>query len=632
VTNRHAVSIFASVVATALVLWFLWKTDDEPSVATPPPAAPPAQRANDAALQRSTAGTPVDTNAAPDRIAGASREPDVAPLPDDRRMLRGTLVVTDAANTRHERTNGSMRLDAVTPLDANAASVDEVVAKVNDGRWEAIVPRRATEFSVENLVLDGRPARCDDTPKLTADDTPIELRARWFEPLRLRVLGSDTGADLTDIRVVQMGDWMRAQCPHPGTADILPVLAHATSPLLVPHAQRLEEQRFWVHAPGYAWNQINLNTSERGERLLQLVPGGDVDVTIVGTPPEGSVLRVHAESDNGRPFAELALRKGVTRVDALPEGRWQLTVEKGKWFGEPLVAGSTTVEITRGTIGTASITVAETTRPPMVQLQGTLQLDAAWGSEDIAIELQPMRAARSWSEERAVLPFADMKATGDGRHRFGPIPILAGSYAIVVRGCEHRLVTEIGPANPTELDIVVPPPNLVRVRLVDAVTEAVVTTTPPTWYSQPPQGWEGGWSHAQCKKADDGWYEFRAPAGVICINVDIQGYSFVTDTRLVVPGPNEFVLRLSRACGIDIELKDGDVLVPWPNDASASIVNVVTKAGPAYWSGSRVAAREPGEHILTIEGIDGYQPVPPRKVTITAGEWTKVEIPLQRKP
>lgn len=632
VRSRTTVGIVAIAVLLAFLGWLLARNRDDPILGAPPNDTPRSATANDASPQIGDVTRASDASSTTDRSAVPPPAPTPPPLDPEHRRIRGTIVVTDAAGTRFDRTNGTMHLDLLTPMQPAEGHwmVNEVVAEVHDGQWEVQAPRTATELNVGDLALDGRPGRCDDKAKIPADDALIVLQARWLDPLRLRVLGDDTGADLADIRVVRMSDWMRDECTHPGNTDITIVLAHGTSPLLVPNDQRIDEVRFWVHAPGYAWNQIVLATAERGERTMRLVPGGDVDVTVVGTPPAGSVLRVRKDNDDGTPFTECALRGSTTRIEALPAGRWQLALEKGKWFQDPVVSGTTTVDVTRGTIGAATITVNAPTRPPIVHLQGTLQLDAEWG-EKVTVEFEPMRSLRAWVENSVDLPLSQMTPLGDGRYRFGPVPATAGRYGVIVRGCEHRVVVDVGPADPTEIDIVVPPPQLVRVRLLDAVTGAAILGRAPSWYRHPPEGWDIGWGHTQCSDAVDGWYELRAGLGPIAIHVDAEGYAFTTETRTVVAGRNEFELRLPRACGVLLSLKDGDVAIPWPDHLFVQIENVVTKTSAAYWSGNRIATKEPGEHTLRFPPLDGYEPIPERTVLVNPGEWATVEIALKRK-
>jgi len=554
-------------------------------------------------------------------------------------------VVADADGSVHDDCDGSVELHAMVPFhaDNNVYELRSSTVPVAGGRWHADVTTEATKLQVGTVHLDGRPAICTEEFPLTADLAPLLLRARWVPTLRLRVIGDDTGADLGGLRVVRCSDWQRDDFRHPGNEELRIVLEHGRSPLQLHHGETGPSVRYWVKAPGYAWDQIVLATDGSGERTLRLAPGGDVDVTFVGAVPAGAVLRVREVPDvaptppgtprrQDRPMAEVTLAAaGPTRVDALPAGSWSLSLEKGEWFHEQVVFGVATVVATAGAIVPATITVRADMQPPVAQrVHGTLQLSPAWG-EDIHLELEPAGATKVWAKDDVRLRLDGMQPIGPGHYRWGEIELLAGRWEITVRGTEYRTIAEVGPGHPTELHIVVPDPNEVRVRVVDAATGLPIPGAAPSCNGTV-AGWSSGWSHSPMHAVGDGWHRCLAPAGTIVLSAHPPGYAWAHASHEVRPGGNEFVLRLERVCGIELVLKDGEVTIPWPHDAYAQIEHTTSKAGVGYWSGNRVAAKEPGEHLLTIEPIPGYEPIAPRTVQIDAGRWTKVEIVLRRKP
>ncbi len=628
--NVRASGILGLAAVLAAALWFVLRSSDVPAPMPSPDAAPAATAPAPAPLPAN--GSASERGDATERTAAKTAAEATSPSATERRVVRGTIVVVDSRGAEHTQTNGTMDLDVMLKGEAEArpGQIETVPTHVTAGRWEASVPATTFALAVTDVVLDGRPCACDEAPTLPAGDAPIALRARWFDPLRLRVVGSDTRADLTEIRVVQVADWELDGCTHPGNHGATPVVDHAVSPLALPNDGSAEMQRLRVHSPGYAWGAVDLSTAEAGERELRLVPGGDVDVTIVGTAPDGAVLRVRAE-EQGPPAGEFRLSGKQLRVDGLPVGRWLLTVEKGRWFQDPRQLGKTTIEVARGAITPATITLSEPVeRPPTVQVQGTLTIDPAWGA-DVSFQLEPMKEVCAWDEADVVFASDALTKIGEGRYRWGPRKALAGRYGVVVEIAGYKSIVHVGPHPTTELDIVVPPPNEVRLRLVDALTRAPIAHASPSWYFQPPEGWDKGWSHGGIEEVGDGWYRFRSPAGRVGINVEPEGYAWTMESRDVKPGPNEIEVSVKRVCGVEIVLKDGDVIVPWPISGESDIENVVTKTGVAYWSGGKIAAKEAGEHTLTIGPIDGYEPIPPRRVVIPEGAWTKVEIALQRK-
>lgn len=306
--------------------------------------------------------------------------------------------------------------------------------------------------------------------------------------------------------------------------------------------------------------------------------------------------------------------------------------------------GRTTSVVTAGTITPATITViSEVLRPSTTVVHGTLRVSAEWGAEVglhalragkrrtmISLDIDPTGEVSAWQEPTMLL-LDEMTKVGEGEYRWGPTPLCAGRYQITVRGCEHRTIVPIGPEHPTEIAIVVPEPNEVRVRVLDAGSGQPIVGAAPDW-TRRVAGWQGGWSPAPMRELGDGWYHFLAPVGDLEISVHPEGYGWVDTDHVVRPGSNEFVVRVDRVCGVEIVLKDGGVTLPWPDDAHMELEHATSKAGAAYWSGNKVAAEEPGEHTLTMQPLEGYLPIAPRRVVIEAAKWTPIVIELQRKP
>lgn len=619
------------VLAAAAWWWQPWidpvpmRTPRAPAPATlPAPPAAAASAAREAApLRAAAAGPAAPTTPTPTAGTTAAGTP-----------IHGTITVRDERGVEHATTDGSLQVEFLVATAADRVRLERQSVAVTAGRWQAVAPPDTGKVRAQQVDLDGRAALCRDEVELPPPGQPIALRAQWLAPhFLVRVLADDTGLDLADLRVVRMCDWQRERCPHPGNRNVHEVLAGGRSPLRLQNDHRGSEDRFWIRAPGYAWNHIAIATTEPGEHLLRLRPGGDVDVVVVGGIPAGSVLRARpADRATGQPAAELhPAAEGATRIDGLAAGGWVLALEKGGFYGDRVVLGQTTAAIAAATITTATITLTSAPeRPATFAVGGTLRVSPQWGA-DLLLAFEPTGSLRAWHDRDTTVPLADMQRLADGEYRWGPCPLPAGRWELTVRGCEHRVVLEVGPAHPTEVAIVAPDPNDVRVRILDATDGQPVTKAAPGWYGLP-DDWQSGWTHVPMQELGDGWYGFRAPAGRLQISVHPEGYAWSMSQHVVQPGANEFVVRITRVCGVEVVLQDGEVTLPWPDDARVELEHVVSRAGVAYWSGNRVAAVEPGEHVLTIQPIDGFLPIPPRRVVIEPAKWTRVEIGLQRKP
>ncbi len=296
--------------------------------------------------------------------------------------------------------------------------------------------------------------------------------------------------------------------------------------------------------------------------------------------------------------------------------------------------GETTVKVGAGTIVTATITLRDETRaPPPVRAAGTLVVPPAWRSLN-GLQIAPAGATKAWSKDDIHIAFADMHRQAEGEYRWDAHMLIAGPWQVLVDGCEYRTRFELPPQGDENIRIVVPAPCDVRVRLLDAETgkalELAADDT-PGWYSHSLE-WEGGWTHAEMARLTDGSFRCQSPAGTITISAHPNGYSWSHQDYEVGSGTNEFVLQIPRACGVEIVLKDGDAVIPWPDSMSTELLDASGKEGHIYWSGNRTAAKGPGEFTLKMDAMEGYEPILSRKVTVNAGEWTRVEIALHRKP
>ncbi len=548
---------------------------------------------------------------------------------DEPFVLRGTFVVVDERGVEHAREDGTFRIW----LGGAGKIVWGRELTLQAGAWELSTMMLPERVSVDDVMLGARPVICDAEMEIDPSIPLLQFRGRWLAPVTLRVLGSDTGSDLANVRVL-LGDgygWHGGQHPgHEGGTTV--VVDHTPSPVrFSPTPGRT--RTFLVGAPGYAWGSIDLDPAESAERLLRLEPGGGIDLTLVGSLPYDTVVRLR-KYVRGRPLADWRPSdEGVTRIDGVPAGTWNIQVEKGLWFQDPLVLGRTTAQVVPHTVAAATIALRTDQRsPPFASAAGTVVIPSAWRRQRVRLEIDPTGETRPWGNRQWLDVERIVPATSD-EYRWTAGRIRGGTYQVCVRGCGFVTRFEVPPLGDQNIRIVVPEPSEVRLRVLDAETGKPIemAAREPEWQPLHPWWDAGSWDQDMARQPD-GSYLAQTPPGPMRIDVITDRYARSSTRHEVVPGTNEFVVQVAPVCGVEIELWDGPATVPWPNEGKATLQDATGGQRNAYRSGNRTAAKVPGEFTLTIADVPGFEPIPPRAVTVSPRTWTKVEVRLRRKP
>ncbi len=320
--SRAVAIVLLVVAAVAFVTWLcLQDNADTPAPAGTEPVrsgtkenATP-QRTEDASSSSADPAARTDASA-----QGQGSAPEAANKPF---TLSGTFVVVDERGIEHTREDGTFDLGL---WEGNTS----VLATVNlqAGSWELAVETMPQRVTVHGAQIGGRAVLPDARGTIEEKDPPFALRGHWFTPLTLRVVADDTGADLTSVRIVQVVGW--ESLVHPGNVGHATVVVEsASSPVRFTSPGIGGKQKYRVRAPGYAWGAIDMDPTDAAERLLRLLPAGDIELTFTGgVPPAGSVVRLR-DVAGGMPVADLTpKRDGPTRVDGLRAGDYTVKLEK----------------------------------------------------------------------------------------------------------------------------------------------------------------------------------------------------------------------------------------------------------------------------------------------------------------
>lgn len=218
---------------------------------------------------------------------------------------------------------------------------------------------------------------------------------------------------------------------------------------------------YYVSAPSYAWQRIEIDHEHGGDRVVALHPGGDLQVSIrnAGGNPAMRLRVRHGE----KCLRELSVSADKMLVGRLPVGPLTVSLE----YGERIAPVGQRHEVATSTF---TITAGRTTQlvldcvgdapalGPLRELHGTLTVSKAWGKTTSQILLIPT--------DRAPLQ-GEIKASRS-RRRLWPLAqreswqcsnVLPGRYRLLVTGFGMERDVEVPADGPVPVvDIVAPDP------------------------------------------------------------------------------------------------------------------------------------------------------------------------------
>jgi len=292
----------------------------------------------------------------------------------------------------------------------------------------------------------------------------LDIRARWYRKVSLRVIAADTGRDLRNVHLVYGMGWPENEQPHPGAEAVGEAESlRGDSPLLLPvpeHGYLGGTHTYFAHCPGYAWGRIKVHPRAGGERVLRLAPGGDLSIRInTADLDESAVLRVrHGEKDI--PFFEHPLKGRVDlEIIALPGGPWRIALELGEWWRDPIVLATAEVEVVPGSKAEVVLSPADLPTPDRVLFSGEIFLPPEWDLDHPQLRVALLDPPRGGMKDSFSLVGSQVTAAPDreGFFRFDAGMVQPGRYKVAV--CEPAWVTSVlvGDRGATDIRIDVPP-------------------------------------------------------------------------------------------------------------------------------------------------------------------------------
>ncbi len=457
------------------------------------------------------------------------------------------------------------------------------------------------------------------------------------------------------------------------------------------------QQTYWVRAPGYAWGRIEVDHRTGGERTLVLERGGDLEVTLGNyRPASKAVLRLRrpidlssvpakalvaavlkqqgktqedgtpsiAEirkgafellkagglgeelqevledlSESRRPFIEMPPGvHGPTTISGIAPGSYEIAAEIGRWYKEPIALGQASVEVRADERAQVFVALQDPPAPAQpVPLEGTIAIHPAWGrmAFDLTVFGDGVGAegGRGFLNiERSRMQLVDGKP---GVVRWSAGRVRPGTYRLKVSGLGYQRQIEVGPSGARDVRIEIGEPADVAVRAVDSETGEDVDIAQMDWSLKLDDGHRGSGEDVE-RDAGDGKFHFRAPTGEIVLSLHDARFGWTQETVRIHRGQKEHTLRLERACGFRVLLKDGDATVPinWPSHKLEAKRTDGTGEASGWGSdetGFRVTVSAPGLYQVTLGPIEGYEPIPVQEVAVKPREFVELVVKLARK-
>lgn len=583
-------------------------------------AAPrPPGRPADAATAPPSEAPRVALPAEPD--APSEAPPPIPPAPRSAPVVvTGSALRVEAGGAEHAGEEGRFDLVVLQGGEREALEVE-----VHGGRFAFEAAADAVLW-IHGLRLGGASVEVEGNPFTIPADRFLAVRGRSLAGILLHAVDAGDEGDegeLDGVEVRSAGSFLhQTTWRHPGAEPTGEPLARGRSPLFVPAAEDvLGQTACWVRAPGYAWAWSVLDFERGGEARVELVRAGALAVELVGYadwlqaevrlwPPDSAPGDAYAFAKRTPDADHLAV------FESLPPGAYAVAVERG-WAQDRVSFGSSSVEVTAGSRARVAVQVELPERPPEARVRGELVLADGWEREDVAVAFAAQDEASAWADGPIVVPLAAMEPAGRavgawGADRFAfdarlPAP---GRWAILARPHEVRRLLEVPVAGLEGVELVVPPPALALVRVVDVESGETVRVDALRWSMPPLEGILATMLWIAPADPGEGRIRIRAPALGIQLHPTTPALVAVEPGQVyeLHPGENELELEVRRQLGVRLRFLDGDEELPWSWEWRIEARPVSGDTGAVSRSIGILWFREPGTYELDAT-VDGYAPV-----------------------
>ncbi len=614
---------------------------------------------------------------------------------DSAGMAQVTVTAFDQARERSAKVRDSWPCRGLTSdfdLDPYLAAVERHEGlNVDELEVEVDHPQHLSEKTRVSLARDVEPTN----GKTVYEVRVQFVRPEFWPEFTLAVRDANTRAQLEDIELrfspgastsmwgrnslsTLFGDGLRspialmggrdADEPEASVAHLAVRPAAGESPRLVKLAYATRRYFGFIasaRAPGYAWGSIVLDFSESDERELLLTPGSAIDVRLANVQLERyraletkPMLCVYRNQKDGghqwvhyEPLDETLETEGL-RLDGLKPGGYRVTVELGggSWTKRPVLAREEfagALALVAGETRAMVLTLADPpSSPERATLGGTVSLPTFGGLEKVRLQLY-FQPTQEWRKPDVEFALTDLpRASGalpSWSFRAQDLPV--GMYRVQLLPFLKVWMIELPARGLEDVQLVLPELAEVLVETVDGQSGKRVPLDEFHYRRESMLPGQVQHDRARADTEEPGRFRFWTAPGAISMWPRGQGrlgYGGTGKDLELVPGLQSVRFELPPACLIRFEFRiDGaapqlsDGIWEWMHYGTLESVRAVDHGGHCRGrTGERVAeVSAPGAYEIEFEALtqDRFHPIPPRLVTVRAGETAEVIVELQRK-
>lgn len=383
-------------------------------------------------------------------------------------------------------------------------------------------------------------------------------------------------------------------------------------------------------APGYATGQFDLDPMAGGHYGMALEPAGRLSVQIEGSRPWRFDPLVRVWDAQGSLVFEMGLTGRIV-LDHLPLGRYRISVE-GERRENPWRFGELSLSLLPGVVERGTLYLHEGRIRP-VPIAGTLAIPYAWDSDAWRFHL---KTTTRHTEREVELRVTDLPRDAQGRPRFGVYDAVPGIWLAFIPEISWMAVLDVGPEGSPELALHVPPPQTLRVHVIEdgSGERAEIRTLRWQWERPPDDRGSPRWDRRSRYVTTDaeGLAVIQVPQGIVVL----EPWSWLHEDleRRLVAGsePREVILEMVPLSGIRFRWTG---LGTWPLSSLRSRVTFVLEDGTQVFAKKTINHRdgltiglEPGHYWVSFLQPPGCKAIQPFTVEVRARELIPVEVDL----